>query len=88
MDKNNKKNSKSEPMFSQSLHCGSKDYHLEIHEASSGSWLLRIREVSQSNKRKGEYDVVVYAEYLPQFLDAIDAVRRQIESDKTGTATA
>ena len=85
---NSKNDKKNKPLFSRILRCGSKTYNFEIHETSSGSWLLRILEMSQSGKRKGEYDIIVYAEYLPQFLDTMDAVRRHIESESSGTMTA
>lgn len=74
------------PLFSQMLHCGAKNYHFEVHEATSGSWMLRIREVSQSEKRKGEFDIIVYAEYLSQFLDAIDTLKKRIESEGIGSS--
>lgn len=85
---NLKKNQKEKEIFSRTLRCGGKTYDFHIFEATTGSWYLRIKEKSQSAKRKGEFDIIVYAEYLPQFLDCIDAVRRAIECESTGTFTA
>ena len=84
----NDKNHQDKALFARSINCGGKTYDLETFEASSGSWFLRVRETSHSGKRKGQFDVIVYAEYLPQFLDAVDAVRRHIESESSGTMTA
>lgn len=82
------KNQKEKKIFSRTLRCGGKTYDFQIFEAATGSWYLRILEKSQSAKRKGEFDIIIYAEYLPQFLDAVDAVRRHVESESSGTMTA
>lgn len=85
---NTKKNQKEKKLFSRNLRCGGKTYDFQIYEAETGSWYLRILEKSQSSKRKGEFDLIIYAEYLPQFLDAMDAVRRHIESESSGAISA